>query len=141
MNPRRVHELMKANFPKVDLAKSTWVNLLERDGSVRGNVLATLIDEFIHAEDMLVEVNRKLGDLVSGQDIASYVERNVGRGEIRMADRSFHGYVLVGMNGVATGGHCIKLESAAAVEFPASAQPTDEQTTSIAMLKSSSGAL
>lgn len=117
MNPRRVHKLMKANFPKVDLAKSTWVNLLERDGTVRGNVLATLIDEFIDAGDMLVEVNRKLGDLVSRQDLVSYVERNIGRGQIRMADRAFHGYVLVGMNGVATGGHCIEPLPAASAEL------------------------
>lgn len=51
MNPRRVHELMKAKFPKVDLAKSTWVNLLECDGALRSGALVKLIDQFINAED------------------------------------------------------------------------------------------
>jgi hypothetical protein len=111
---------MKANFPKVDLAKSTWVNLLERDGTLRGDALVKLMDEFIVADDVLVEVSRKLGDLVPRQDLVSYVGRNAGQGEIRIADRAFHGYVLVGMNGVATGGHCIQPEPAASAKIRAS---------------------
>jgi hypothetical protein len=83
MNPRRVHELMKVNFPKVDLAKSTWVNLLERDGTLRGDALVKLMDEFIVADDVLVEVSRKPGDLVQRQDLVSYVGTNAGQGEIR----------------------------------------------------------
>lgn len=120
MNPRRVHELMKANFPKVDLAKSTWVNLLERNGSIRGDALVKLLDEFIDAEDVLVEVSRKLGDLMPRHELVSYVERNAGRGEIRIADRAFQGYVLVGMNGVATGGHRIHPEPAVFAKAPTS---------------------
>lgn len=103
MNPRRVHELMNRNFPEVDLATRTWVNVLERDGTLRSSVLGALIDEFINAEDLLVEVSRKLGDLLPRRDVIAYMEKNVGRGQIRITDREFRGYVLVGANGVATG--------------------------------------
>lgn len=63
MNPRRVHELMTANFPPVELATLNWVNVLEANGTIRRRVLDALIDQFIRADDILVEVNRKLGDL------------------------------------------------------------------------------
>ena len=111
---------MSASFPKVDLAKSAWVNLLERDGSVRSKTLAALIREFIDGEDVLVEVNRKLGDMVSRQDAVAYVERHVGCSDIRIADRAFLGYVLMGVNGVATGGHCGKPEPAVSEQAPES---------------------
>jgi len=108
MNPRRVHELMRANFPKVDLAKHTWVNLLESDGTVRSSVLATLLDQFTDADQLLVEVNRKLGDFLPKCDVIPYVQKNIGLGEIRIADRAFRGYVLVGVNGVASAGQHLK---------------------------------
>lgn len=43
MNPRRVHKVMTENFPTVDLAKRSWVNLLESDGTLRRDVLAALL--------------------------------------------------------------------------------------------------
>jgi len=103
MNPRRVHELMTAHFPQVELATLNWLNVLEADGSIRREALDRLIDEFIHADDILVEVNRKLGDLKPRDQVISYVQEHVDKGLIRIADRGFHGYVLIGMNGVAAG--------------------------------------
>lgn len=103
MNPRRVHDLMTAHFPPVELVRLDWVNLLETDGTVRSAALDGLIDEFIRADEMLVEVNRKLGDLKSREQVTSYVQQHVGKGQIRIADRGFQGYVLIGMNGVAAG--------------------------------------
>lgn len=103
MNPRRVHELMAAHFPQAELATLNWLNVLEADGTIRREVLGRLIDEFIHADDILVEVNRKLGDLKPRDEVIPYVQEHVGKGQIRIADRDFHGYVLIGMNGVAAG--------------------------------------
>lgn len=103
MNPRRVHELMKAHFPEVDLAAQTWVNVLESDGRLRREVLGALIDKFVGADDLLVEVNRKRGDFLPREDVISYVQKNVSQGQIKITDRGFRGYVLVGANGVATG--------------------------------------
>lgn len=54
MNPRRVHELMTANFPPVELVKLEWVNVLEADGTIRSSALDALISKFIHADDILV---------------------------------------------------------------------------------------
>lgn len=103
MNPRRVHELMTANFPSVEMATLDWVNVLEADGTIRSEVLDTLIGEFIRGDDILVEVNRKLGDVKTKAQVIPYVHEHVGKGQIRMADRDFRGYVLIGMNGVAAG--------------------------------------
>ena len=103
MNPRRVHELMTANFPSVEMVTLDWVNVLEADGTIRSEVLDTLIGEFIRGDDILVEVNRKLGDLKTKAQVIPYVQEHVGKGQIRMADRDFRGYVLIGMNGVAAG--------------------------------------
>jgi hypothetical protein len=103
MNPRRVHELMTAHFPPVELATLDWVNVLEADGTIRRDALDALIDQFICADNMLVEVNRKLGDLKQREQVIPYVQEHVGKGQIRIAGRDFHGFVLVGMNGVAAG--------------------------------------
>jgi len=103
MNPRRVHELMTANFPPVELVTLDWVNVLEADGTIRSAVIDALIGEFIPADDILVEVNRKLGDLKPRDQVIPYVQEHVGKGQIRIADRGFQGYVLIGINGVAAG--------------------------------------
>lgn len=103
MNPRRVHELMTANFPSVDLVTLDWVNVLEADGTIRGEALDALIGEFIRADDILVEVTRKLGGLRPRGQVIPYLQEHVGKGQIRMTDRDFQGYVLIGMNGVAAG--------------------------------------
>lgn len=103
MNPRRVHALMVANFPSVELATLEWVNMQEADGSIRGSVLGALIDEFICADDILVEIHRKLGDFKPRDQVLTYVREHVGKSQIRMADPDFKGYVLIGMNGVAAG--------------------------------------
>jgi hypothetical protein len=94
---------MTAHFPQVELVTLNWLNVLEADGAIRREVLDKLIDDFIHSDEILVEVNRKLGDLKSRNQVIPYVQEHVGKGQIRIADRNFHGYVLVGMNGVAAG--------------------------------------
>lgn len=94
---------MTAHFPPVELATLDWVNVLEADGTIRREILGTLIDRFIRAEDILVEVHRKLGDLKQRDQVIPYVQEHVGKGQIRIADWDFRGYVLVGMNGVAAG--------------------------------------
>jgi hypothetical protein len=103
MNPRRVHELMTAHFPQAELVTLNWFNVLEADGTIRTEVLDRLIDEFIHIDAILVEVNRKLGDLKPKHEVIPYVQEHVGKGQIRIAGRDFHGYVLIGINGVAAG--------------------------------------
>ena len=103
MNPRRVHELMKEHFSSIDTAARTWINLLERDGSVRTDRLTALIDAHIQADDLLIEVHRKLGDFLEKEQALKFISEHIGQGEIRIADRSFQGFVVVAINGAATG--------------------------------------
>lgn len=106
MNPRRVHELMTAHFPQVELVTLDWCNALEADGTVRTEILDRLIDQFILDDEILIEVNRKLGDQKPKCQVIPYVQEHVGKGQIRIAGRDFQGYVLIAMNGVAAGWSC-----------------------------------
>lgn len=103
MNPRRVHALMRARFPQSDPAGMDWVNVLEADGTLRGATLGALVDEFIGADEILVEVHRKLGKLLPREQLLAYLQAHIGKGTIRLAGRDFRGCVLVGTNGVAAG--------------------------------------
>ncbi len=103
MNPRRVHELMKEHFPPVDAVTRTWINLWERDGTVRTDNLTALVDAHIQADDLLIEVNRKLGDFLEKEHAIKFISEHIGQGEIRITDRSFQGFVVVAVNGAATG--------------------------------------
>jgi hypothetical protein len=102
MNPRRVHELMRQRFPAVMSASRDWLVVADEKG-LRFPVLAALIDDHIRTDDVLVEANRKFGDLLPRQAALEFVAAHVGQGEIRLANRDFDGFVVVAQNGVATG--------------------------------------
>ncbi|SFJ79943.1 hypothetical protein SAMN05192543_11174 [Paraburkholderia megapolitana] len=102
MNPRRVHELMQKHFPPVNAASRAWKNIVEHE-ELQQNELLCLLDDFICAEQVLVEVHRKLGDYLSKKEAVAFVAMHVGEGEIRIADREFHGFVVIAHNGVASG--------------------------------------
>jgi hypothetical protein len=55
MNPRRVHELMTANLPKIEPVALDWVNAFEADGTIRSQILEALINQFIHADTSLLK--------------------------------------------------------------------------------------
>lgn len=95
---------MTANLPAMEPVSLDWVNVLEADGTIRSQVLDALVDQFIHADEVLIEVTRKLGDLKPRDQVISFVQKHVGKGHIRMADRGFQAYVLIAANGVAAGG-------------------------------------
>jgi hypothetical protein len=102
MNPRNVHELMKA-FPRVDAHVRDWCNLVERDGALRTDVLARLIDSHIRGHDLLVWVSRKIGGYLPKDEAIQFIAEHIGQGEIKIADRQFSGFVVVAMSGVGTG--------------------------------------
>jgi hypothetical protein len=70
------------------------------------------------ADDVLVEVSRKPGDLVPRRELVLYVQGSVGHGQIRAADRALRSHVPVGMNGAATGGRCLGLDAAVSAIIP-----------------------
>jgi len=102
MNPRRVHELMRQRFPVVMGASREWIVIADERG-LRFKVLAALIDDHVRADEVLVEANRKVGDLLPKQAALEFVATRVGQGEIRLTNRDFNGFVVVAQNGVATG--------------------------------------
>src|ERR1700739_1372766 len=102
MNPRRVHELMEKNFPPVEAVAREWKNLVDAK-IIRKDDLADLIDKFIPAEQILVEVNRFVGDYLPRVLAIEFIAEHVGKGNIRLADRRFKGFVYVASSGVATG--------------------------------------
>ena len=83
-------------------ASREWLVVSDEKG-LRVAVLAALIDEHVRSDDVLVEANRKVGDLLPRQAALEFVAAHVGRGEIRLSNRDFNGFVVVAQNGVATG--------------------------------------
>lgn len=102
MNPRRVHELMRWNFPPVDLAAHGWINVCESAGL---NVVRfqEVVDRYFSADHLLVDVHRKLGAFLPRLEAIRFVAAHAGQGQIRISDREFTSFVVLALNGVATG--------------------------------------
>lgn len=102
MNPRRVHELMRESFPELDAASAKW-NVAVDESGLRCQVLDELLTEHIEGDELLIEVSRKIGDLVPRHAAAAFIASHLGRGNIRITNRSFTGFVVLATAGVATG--------------------------------------
>ena len=102
MNARRVHELMRKHFPPIEHAARNWL-LVQREHGADHRAIAALLAEHIASPEAVVEVHRKLGALLLIADAPAYIGSHIGEGEIRVADRQFTGFVVVAINGVATG--------------------------------------
>jgi len=102
MNPRRVHELMLEHFPEVRPAARDWIVAAD-EGGLRDEVVRDLVSRHIPADELLVEVHRRVGDFLAVEAAFAFVAKHVGQGEIRITDRQFRGFVVVAANGVATG--------------------------------------
>ena len=79
-----------------------WIVVADEKG-LRCEVLGALIDEHVRSDDVLVEVNRGVGNLLPKQATLEFISAHLGQGEIRLANREFDGFVVVAQNGVATG--------------------------------------
>jgi hypothetical protein len=93
---------MRQRFPVVMGASREWIVIADERG-LRFKVLSTLIDDHVRADEVLVEANRKVGDLLPKQAALEFVSTHLGQGEIRLTNRDFNGFVVVAQNGVATG--------------------------------------
>ncbi|MGE0099299.1 MAG: hypothetical protein AB7S86_13220 [Hydrogenophaga sp.] len=95
---------MSSHFVTTDAAKAEWTNLVDEHGLLmesRAQVL--LLDHFIErgAEEVLIEVQRKVGTRVLIDEVIPYVRGHVGRSNIRIANREFFVFAEVAINGVA----------------------------------------
>jgi hypothetical protein len=102
MNPRRVHELMRQNFPERPRTASDWVVASDGQG-LRVDVLRDLLRRHIPSDSLIVQAHRKAGDLLPFDQAIDFVSRHVGASRIRLSDRNFTGFVVVEANGVASG--------------------------------------
>lgn len=93
---------MRKNFPIFDAAKVEWINVVEREGPDLRR-LESLLEQFIDAPEVLVEVQRTVGGLLAKKDAAAFISSHIGKGQIRCADRKFSSFVVVAQNGVLTG--------------------------------------
>ena len=93
---------MRTHFPVYDAAKVEWTNLDERDG-LNVHLLKAMLDQYIEAPEVLVEVYRKVGDCLPKNEAVSFIAAHIGQGNIRIADREFTSFMVVAQPGVATG--------------------------------------
>ena len=103
MNSRRVHELMRAHFAATDAAKAEWVNLVDEHGLLmEDRAQVVLLEQFVErrVEEVLIEVQRKVGDLVLVGEVIPYLRSQIGRSNIRIANREFTVFAEVAINGV-----------------------------------------
>jgi hypothetical protein len=93
---------MRVNFPAFSAAEHEWVNL--HDGQApRIKELSELLVCHIDAPEVVVEVHRQLGALLPIGEAAAFIADHIGEGQIRVANRKFSSFVVVAVNGVATG--------------------------------------
>lgn len=97
-----MHELVREHFPAVEHASRQW-SVVQNERGPNIPAIASLLAEHIATNEVLVEVHRKLGALLPMAEAAAYIGAHIGQGEIRVADREFSRFVVVGVNGVATG--------------------------------------
>ncbi len=104
MNARRVHAQMRERFPDTDHAQLEWTNVVDEMGSLRRDDTSRIVVlpfERRGIEQVLVEVHRKLGGTIPTAELVSYLSEHHGKGEIRIADRTFSVLALLAVNGVA----------------------------------------
>ena len=105
MNTRRIHQLMKDRFPRVDAATQQWTNVLDRHGQLIGERASTvLVGPFTARglDEVLVLVHRNLGARIAAAALPDYVAQHVREGDIRIADRAFTVFARVTRQGIAT---------------------------------------
>lgn len=90
MNPRRVHELIRAHFAAAGAAKTEWTNLVDEHGLLmEGRAQVVLLEQFVErgVKEVLIEVHRKVGDQLPVDAVIPYLRSQVGRSNIRIANR------------------------------------------------------
>ena len=93
---------MRKHFPAFDALDLEWTNVADRSGP-RMRLLESLLNEHVPAEEVLVHVHRMEGAYLPRADALKYIAAHIGQGQIRVTDRQFKSFLVVALNGVATG--------------------------------------
>jgi hypothetical protein len=99
MNPRRVHHLMSLHFPPYDQQRGEWRILMRGPTCPPELVEAFLRETFVNAP-VVVEIHRKLGDMLPIEQAVSLITPHVGHVDIRIANRSFSIFGVIAQAGV-----------------------------------------
>jgi hypothetical protein len=94
--------MMRERFPPFNAAQLEWLNVLDGE-TFRTIEFNKLLRTHINEQEVMVEVHRKLGAVLFVDEVSDYIGLQIGKGEILIANRAFTSFVVVGVNGVATG--------------------------------------
>lgn len=103
MNPRRVHELMRKNFPYFHTPTLDWKNIADRDGNIKTDEIKKYIEQYIQTDYVLVEAARKVGDYLPKDEAVLFAVSHYLRHSVKMANRDFSGFVVFTQSGVISG--------------------------------------
>jgi hypothetical protein len=102
MNAWKVNKLFNEHFPPFETANLNWVNVQSSDGP-KVEVLTELVQKYINASEILININRKFGAKLIMQEAIMYICKHMGNSQIRVSNREFTQFVVVSSNCVATG--------------------------------------
>lgn len=94
---------MRAHFASAGSAGLDWHNLVDEHGLLMDDrVKSVLLEHFVDqgVVEVLVEVHRKVGGLLPVDELIPYLQEQVGRGSIRVANREFTIFGELAVNGV-----------------------------------------
>ena len=101
MNARYAHDLIRVKFPVFVATEHEWQLVAHGDSQDRTRIEAFLRANFSH-DELVVRVTRKVGGLMPISEAATLVASAIGQSEIRIANREFTEFAVVGHPGVAT---------------------------------------
>lgn len=93
---------MRVNFPELDPVAHDWVNVADSSG-LHHLSFERILNQWIAADQVLIEVHRKLGALLSKKEALAFAGEHLGKGCMKIADLDFSSFVVLAANGVATG--------------------------------------
>ncbi len=101
MNARHAHDLIRVKFPVFVAIEHEWQVIAHGDSEDKARIEAFLRANFSR-DELVVRVTRKVGGLVPVSEAATLVASAIGHAEIRIANREFTEFAVIGHPGVAT---------------------------------------
>ncbi|MEY4562868.1 MAG: hypothetical protein RLZZ618_2145 [Pseudomonadota bacterium] len=101
MNPRHLHDLFRRRFPAFHHVSHDWHVLVSGAGEETDRVL-TFLQKNFDDDMLLVHITRHIGGELPMADAARLVSEYAGRAEIRVFNRAFTSFAVIGSPGVAT---------------------------------------
>src|SRR6218665_3358093 len=101
MNARHAYEIIRVRFPTFAANSHEWRVLAHGDAGDVDRIEAFLGEAF-SCDELVVCISRKVGGLMPVQAAASAITAALGMAEVRIANRAFTEFAVVGHPGVGT---------------------------------------